>query len=296
MFMRNIKVAFSLYCSFALMVIFCTSLPNTPVLNAGLTINGLGHLAKHRSFRAGFSYTTNYVDSSNWSGYYVGSGSGNGFQGVKGTWNTQCYSGSVSTSVQESSWVGLGGWFSGEGLVQTGTWLTNNGTYELFWQAIYPDGDIQAQGFEYNLPCRITVNAEVDYHSGICPNDFYTYIQDSKGDVLSSGCINVTGGRQSAEWIDERPDCGKGYHYTSLAQFNYTSWSDVLAEANYNGAPWINPNSFVNTQLLMYDDGPNGKGGSDQYLAYPDGLSVNSNNTFTNRWYHYGNSYGSCTP
>jgi hypothetical protein len=99
-----------------------------------------------------------------------------------------------------------------------------------------------------------------------------------------------------ALFVDERPGCGAGYTYKSLADFHYTQWSNVLAQANYKGAPWANPNSFVNTQLLMYDAGPNGHGGSDEYLAYPDGLSVNNNNTFTNRWYNYGNSYGSCYP
>lgn len=112
---------------------------------------------------------------------------------------------------------------------------------------------------------------------------------------MGSTCIIPSQGvgHQSAEWIDERPSVSCNNNdpakLSYLADFNYVGWSDVQAQANYSGAQWQNPNSFANTQLLMYDDP------TQEYLAYPDGLQVGNDNTFLDRWYNYGTNYSDCT-
>lgn len=85
--------------------------------------------------------TTNYQTSQNWSGYTVGSGSGNGFQGVEGKWNAPKTSGNIDAAHDYASWVGLGGVFPSnnpENLEQTGILLQRDGTYRMFWEYVAP--------------------------------------------------------------------------------------------------------------------------------------------------------------
>jgi hypothetical protein len=79
---------------------------------------------------------------------------------------------------------------------------------------------------------------------------------------------------------------------TSLANFNATSWSNVLTELNVSSTTYVSPMAVVPTQMLMQDSLAGGTGAD---LASPDGVEVNSNNTFIDRWYAYGNSYGLCS-
>src|SRR5205807_7282280 len=112
---------------------------------------------------------------------------------------------------------------------------------------------------------------------------FQAHVRDDRTGAhwgTPGGCITETRGygTRSAEWIDERPyfTC----RFPSLADFNVTRWSNVLAQANETNAPWENPNNFVSSQWLMYDNL------SSNYLMSPDGLRVRSDNTFTDRWYN----------
>ncbi|MHB8599524.1 MAG: G1 family glutamic endopeptidase [Ktedonobacteraceae bacterium] len=77
---------------------------------------------------------TSYVDSSNWAGYVAGNGSGNGFIGVEANWSGPCKSGTVNGEIQYTTWVGLGGYFSGQNLEQAGLFLQTDGAYRMFWE------------------------------------------------------------------------------------------------------------------------------------------------------------------
>lgn len=88
-------------------------------LNNDKTSGGLGHQSLYQSGVAAQKSAqesalapnspTQYVNSDNWAGYFIGSGSGNGYKGIQGDWNVQCFAGSQSNSRQETTWVGLGG-------------------------------------------------------------------------------------------------------------------------------------------------------------------------------------------
>lgn len=236
------------------------------------------------------SATTMYVDTPNWAGYLVGSGTGNGFKGVEGNWNAPCTSGAINSQIGYSSWVGLGGAFGNgvfanpngvEPLEQAGVLLQSDGTYRLFWEYVSTN---QPPFIDYSdvVHCGDHLSAFVIYGSSYCSNGgFYAHVQDNTtGAHLGSTCLTESDGLgiQSAEWIDERPSIGNCYQ--KLADFRYTQWSNVLAQPNGSGSPYQNPNNFVNRQLFMYS-------GSTE-LADPDGLSVASNNTFTDRWYANG--------
>ncbi len=238
-----------------------------------------------------------FFDSYNWSGWLAGSGSGNGFKSVQGSWNVQCFSGPQSDSIQETTWVGLGGDFSNEGLVQTGTFKEANGNVYLFWEAFNANGTGPNNGNissnHVNIPCSHAIHAVVMYHPSGCSNGFTTQVQDVTGGTFyNSGCLVLTGGHESSEWIDERPDCGTGNDYTSLADFNYTRWSNVLTQINTGNSGWSTPLNYSPSQSTMQDSLP---GGTNDELASPDGITINSNNTFEDQWYAYGNYYGLCS-
>ncbi|HLJ36313.1 MAG TPA: G1 family glutamic endopeptidase [Ktedonobacteraceae bacterium] len=221
----------------------------------------------------------------NWAGFTVGSGSGNGFKGVEANWNAECTSGSTDSNHLFGSWVGLGGYFFGDNLEQAGIALQTDGTYRLFWEYVWGNGDPPYYDWSDVVHCGDHITAWVHYGSSYCSNGgFYAHVQDnSTGAHLGSTCLTKSQGYgiQSGDWIDERPflSCG-GPSY--LADFNWTDWSNVLAQANFNGAGWANPNSFVNTKVYMHDFTQN------KDISYPDQASVNSNNTFTGRWHGSG--------
>ncbi|HEY7125382.1 MAG TPA: G1 family glutamic endopeptidase [Ktedonobacterales bacterium] len=226
---------------------------------------------------------TTQQSSGNWSGWEVGSGAGNGFEAVIGEWNAECVSGPNDSHHQFGSWVGLGGDFN-QSLEQTGIILRTDGTYRMFWEYVYPDNTGPAPTIDTTdvVKCGQHIKAWVHLGSAYCPNGGWdTYIQDTTtGKFLNHACdASKPLGYESAEWIDERPLVGCGL--TQLADFNYTSWSDVQAQAKASGAVFHGPNSFANTRLAMqdYQGGP--------YLAFPD-ATVSSNNTFTDRWYGAG--------
>jgi len=238
--------------------------------------------------RAAQTKFTNYDGGGdNWSGYTVGSGSGNGFKGVEAKWNAPCTSGTRDYDHQYASWVGLGGYFpfsNPEPLEQAGIYLQTDGTYRLFWEYAPYNNPAVDPAVIY---CGDHILAWVYFGYSYCSNGgFYAHVEDdTTGHTAHWGSTCLTEshglGHQSSDWIDERPtiNCGRP---SQLADFNYTQWSNVLAQANYSGAAWVNPNSFVNTQVLMWDNG------NAYFIAFPDGLHVNSDNTFTDRWYHYG--------
>jgi hypothetical protein len=234
--------------------------------------------------------TTTYVDVGNWAGYVIGSGSGNGFKGVEANWNAPCKSGTVNSQIGYGSWVGLGGAFGNgvfansngvEPLEQAGIILQSDGTYRMFWEYVSSNEPplIDTQDV---IRCGQSITAWVHYGSSYCSNGgFYAHVQDNTtGSHLGSTCLTRSQGLgvESAEWIDERPSVGNCNQ--QLADFNYTQWSNVLGQTNVSGSGWSNPNNFVNRQLFMFS-------GTTE-LADPDGLSVASNNTFTDRWYANG--------
>lgn len=232
----------------------------------------------------------------NWSGWSAGSGSGNGFEGVRGNWNAECIGGSPDSG-EYTSWVGLGGDFPGESLEQTGILEQGDGTYRMFWAYAWhdpssPSGISITETVDQNdvVSCTQHIYASVEYgsRSGYCgTGQWRPYVTDtSNGTSMSPGCMPESHGFgiQSAEWVDERPSddnvCAPQSDTAQLTDFNWTDWSDLQAQANYSGAGWVAAGGFANNRFVMHDDG------TGQDLAYPDQASLGS--SFTDRWYHYG--------
>lgn len=226
---------------------------------------------------------TNIASSLNWAGFYVGTGSGSGFKQVVGSWHTPCTSGTINSNHLEAQWVGIGGVYGNQHLLQVGTALLPDGRFHLFYELYPSPAVIGNQGFS----CSNAFTAEVDYNfKSIGTNKNHIYIKNlSTGFTLDSTLSDskFKPDIQSAEWVDERPSCSSG-SLTDLANFHYVNWTNIQARSNTKSAGLFGASSFANSALVMQDKNQN-------TLAKPDGL--NSNNTFKDRWYKAGND-GSC--
>ena len=225
---------------------------------------------------------TNVASSLNWAGFYVGTGSGSGFKQVSGSWHTPCTSGPINSNHLEAQWIGIGGVYGSQHLLQVGTALLTDGRFHLFYE-LYPNPPVISN---QSFSCSNAFTAEVDYNfKSTGANKNHIYIKNlSTGFILDS---TVSDSKfkpdiQSAEWVDERPSCSSG-SLTDLADFNYVSWTSMQARPNINGGNLSNLSSFANNTLVMQDKSQN-------TLAKPDGL--NSNNTFKDRWYKAGSDGG----
>lgn len=220
---------------------------------------------------------TSVAGSLNWAGFYVGNGSGNGFKQVTGNWNTPCTSGLIDNNHLAAQWVGIGGVYGNQHLLQVGTALLTDRRFHLFYE-LYPNPPvISSQSFG----CANAFTAEVDYNV----YSTGTYKNHISIKNLSTGyTLDYTvrdsqfkPNMQSAEWIDERPSCSSSL--TDLADFHYVGWTNPRARSNTNGANLSGIGSFTNSVIVMQDN-------KQHTLAKPDGL--NSNNTFKDRWYNTG--------
>ena len=227
------------------------------------------------------------------SGYIVGSGSGNGFKGAQAKWNAPCTNGTIDHNHQYGSWVGLGGWFAGEPLEQAGIALQTNGTYLLFWEY----APYNAPYYDRNdvVHCGDHLLAWVHYGYSYCSNGgFYAHVEDdTTGAHLGSTCLTESRGygHQSADWIDERPGCQGGAYYADMADFHYSQWTNVLAQANYSGASWTNFTGFANT--LVYDFDANKQIGQPGYIVAEPGVPNSDGKSYTDYWYDPGTD-GNC--
>ncbi|GAC1424043.1 MAG: hypothetical protein PVS3B3_37780 [Ktedonobacteraceae bacterium] len=225
---------------------------------------------------------TSVVSSSNWAGFYVGTGLGSGFKQVIGSWHTPCISGPINRNHLVAQWVGIGGVYGSQHLLQVGTALLTDGRFHPFYELFPNPPMISNQSFS----CGNAFTAEVDYNFySRGTNKNHIFIKNiSTGFTLDHIVPDsrFKPDMQSAEWIDERPSCSRSL--ADLANFHYVGWTNLQARSNSNGAGLSGIGSFANSTIVMQDN-------KQHTLAKPDGL--NPNNTFKDRWYNAG-SDGSC--
>ncbi len=261
-----------------------STLPNSLYNSHGFGLHGSVHALPHSTglLPANTLSNTSVASSSNWSGFYVGTGSGSGFKQVTGNWSTPCISGRIDNNHLVAEWVGIGGVYGSQKLLQVGTALLTDGRFHLFYELFPNPPVINSKGFS----CANAFTAEVDYNfMSIGKNKNHISIKN-----LSTGFrldYIVPDGQfkpdmQSAEWIDERPSCNS--NLTDLANFHYSSWTNLQARSNTKGGGLFGISSFANSALVMQDN-------KHHTLAKPDGLNANS--TFKDRWYN-GGSDGHC--
>jgi hypothetical protein len=173
----------------------------------------------------GLSYGGSYSYSDHWGGdAYYSSNEYSGAMAVATQMSINATCGSMSALGQ---WVGLGGYETGQGLIQTGTFAEGYGDpaygYSSFWEYIPPGGSSSAVSLgvtpspgdlvleEVSLTSHST--AYVDVYDENTGADGYQYVSIGV-QILST-----------AEFIDERP---KIYgQYAPLLDYGWTYWRNM---------------------------------------------------------------------
>lgn len=221
--------------------------------------------------------------SYNWNGYTVSNGT-QGFNDAYGTWNIPCVTDSDS-STAVSNWVGLGG--VQENLWQGGSsWDAADG-YFLWYEAVGSHG---TGGEQEIVPahCGETVRAEVSFTANDPSSNVSIDILDVQSGTTytKSAPANFTSGDLTAEWIDERPKCGKGLF--GLADYGYSQWRDAYASTNDANSGFSSIGSFTHTRLWMANNDD-----SNTRIAWADKLGSDKgsgNDNFKGYWEAHGNS------
>ena len=227
--------------------------------------------AKTQAVTPFFSSTSWYT----WSGYATGWGYGSGFDEAYGNWNLPCVSAPDSSGYHSITWVGLGGWYNNEYLLQAGTINDPTWGLSLWWEA-WPSNAIQViSGISPHCGDKIFSDVWVNYSTSTS----YYYVEDmSQNTYYSNHYNNFVPDRQSAEWIDERPTCADG-NYTPLANFNYTLFSNSHAEVTGTNT-YGTISSYRPGSITMVNN-------SGATIAAPGGLN-SAGDSFRDNWYGTG--------
>ena len=234
--------------------------------------------------RSIISASTTRINNQNWSGYVVGSGSGNGFNEAEGNWSVPCM-GTQPAGSHALTWVGIGGYFEYPfRILQVGTIDDSNYSPNYapsFWWEIYPENEIQAVS-GITLKCTDSIHADVTTTPS---NHVYIVDQTSKHYFSYSPDASFVAGRQSSEWINERPGCPNGID-SLLADYNYTSITSAEARPARSGATLGGINQFQNISVQMVDS-------SGTTLANADALNSDGQ-SFRDDWRALGNGTSNC--
>jgi hypothetical protein len=186
-----------------------------------------------------------------------------------------------------STWVGLGGWYTNNRLLQNGT--DDNGPLNkpyAWWEAIDPYFDTKEQ-VEYNLTVSpgASVNMSTTYTPGGNGSVSFAWHNNNTGKVATVGPLTSIAGAptryyydgSSAEVIDERPTLSDGL-LASLRNYSPTHWGNAKVWAsNLSGAAIRNVEHFG---VDMYDTQ-----GTQLAHVYGSGLSSLE---FIDYWNHCG--------
>ncbi len=236
----------------------------------------------------------------NWSGYGAGSGSGAGFGQVSGDWNVEKVDSTHSpSSSRYSTWVGLGGIFSRDNLRdnlwQAGTAWNSTDGYYVWYQAVggpnSTGGEVWLGSVNWGDHIYTNVWLAGDTASGQ-PN---FEIVDGVADFLGNAPNAMGSGMQSAEWINERPACGRDPNtlqlkFYQLADFSYTEWTHAVATPNNSTWKPQPIGTYGGTKFKMENND-----GSAQQLTNPGGLGSETGSGTDNFQDHWlANGSGQC--
>jgi len=204
--------------------------------------------------------------SANWSGYEA---TGQTYNYINGQWNelqalsTPCNNNEVVT------WVGMGGDYGSQTLVQAGTGVNVSGLGQhQAWSEVLPkeQGLVPVLGLYAHAGYRFTV----DIQRGVSPyNTFYLYDSYS-GNGASFEDNQIAFDGSTAEFIVERPYNNRGKYFYQLTNFDWMTW--MYAVFANNGTQQIG--NYPNHSIEMRNNG-----GTGTLLAQPDGL-YNSGSQF----------------
>jgi hypothetical protein len=163
----------------------------TPLAGTAVaTAQGLAAPASRVTHHAGAGW-----QSSNWSGYAI---SGSGFAHITGKWTVPHVQAAFPTKYS-SAWIGIDG-FNNQQLIQTGTEMDSDGTYQAWWEILpAPEQPV------FPVTPGDHMQASVNKGGG---NSWTITITDTTSGATFTTTKNYNGPGTSAEWIVEAPTVG----------------------------------------------------------------------------------------
>ena len=224
------------------------------------------------------SRTDSYSNSSNyWSGYFAQSSN---FDFIQAEWTVPCYNSSHSPGNSRAlTWVGIGGWYGNGYLWQGGTTEDSTNGYKFWWED-FPIQNLQIVN-GITVHCHDVAYVEADYNYSYSNRDYVYLLDTTTGYYHYEIVSSFTPNQQSADWIDEREQCGSGNAY-ALADFNTVSWSD--AQATTTTHQQDNIANYTNYRTTMFDFN------NTTQLARPSSLNSDGQ-SFSDSWLANGTSY-----
>ena len=183
-----------------------------------------------------------------------------------------------AANTYESTWVGLGGYYSASGqkLLQCGTMmspLNGKAAYGDWYEWVGPNGTgVNAQSMGLSVSPGDSLEQKVDYNGSTGYTTFYSY-DITKGvskTVVGSSSYYYDGGH-SAEWVDERPKISNVVQ--QLANFGSVKWTSCYA-ATESGT-FYPMGDFVYHHLIMQNS---------QNLHILASATIPSATTITDTW------------
>lgn len=212
------------------------------------------------------------TQSYNWSGYVA---KGN-FSQVQGDFVQPTISSSEPSYTHESTWVGLGGYYTNSGLVQTGTSITTyqGGRHYYAWyeylSSANPNPEIRMTSVTVNPGDRIHAYCSFQKSN----NKFNAYIANDTNGTSQAVLISISASeyfdQRTAEFINEHPSWGATDN--GLTNYGVTNWTNCKVYTMTG--TWMNLGSTTYYRVTMINRNGN-------VLAEPSNLSGTS---FINTW------------
>lgn len=163
--------------------------------------------------------------STNWAGYVALNAK---FTTVSGSWKATTASGNGSTTTADSTWIGIGGTFTGD-LIQTGTTniIAANGTVSTYaFYELLPDSALFIPSL--HVTPGDNMNASISETS---PSQWLIRITDVTTGQSFSTNVTYSSSYSSAEWIEEDPSYASGT-LVPFAHFGSAFFSSASMTAN----------------------------------------------------------------
>jgi hypothetical protein len=252
-----------------------TQWPRTP--DAGLCEESVVNRAAmgHHASSSGAIFTIE--NSSNWAGYSVSTPGTTTYIAVQGDFH-QPTRGASCSGAQESSWTGIGGFndTTGHPLMQTGTAITDTGTYYAWYEYLndsHQNPPVTMQSVKVHPADRI--HTYVVHQRSTGKTTFY--VADNTSGTSQSVIVSLASSYYdgtSAEMIDERP-FNPIIGLLPLVNFDQISWTN--AQIQKTSGTWYTLGSQSEIEIDM-------RTSSIHYLAFP--YSLDTSTTFRDNYFN----------
>lgn len=185
-----------------------------------------------------------------WSGYVASAASGNSYVVVSGKWTQPSRLATSCANSRQSTWVGLGGYRTGN-LLQDGTAYATTGSPYAWFEYLGAAGTVSEQKMSLGVSPGDQLYADTTYSGGTA-SFFVENITTGMTAYASKDGMAGDYDGGDAEWIEERPSVNKVP--VPLQNFGSVSFTAAQVEGA-SGATHYLADTYQQTNLTMVNNG-----------------------------------------